>query len=476
MTVKVAVYSPGDCRSAADGPVGCKVQAGRESSCGHGPRVRGEAAARSEGACIGNSDGALAQGGRGDGGRRRQSFDRCTGIGPDADRFAVRWADAGHSEERSDSRWHPLIGPVHAAVGGHQEVRAPYRGAAAGRDAAHRCQGGSTSGTPRSVHCVPPLVVAITVDPVARHVVSLEQEMPSRLDTPAGSASGNQTPPPFVVARIAAPGPVDEEPTALQLVGSGHEIAAKLVMVAGICSADHGRPRVGGGDDAGCTKSRIEVADCLAARAVDAGDGGEFTDSCRYVGLGRPGRPSVGRTDDDGAAENAEPDRDAVGRCGARDSVQAAHVRRNRLGCSRHSPRCGTSAQSSLRRRSIQRCWDMPQTSVDWCHRGNCCVQLNPPLTVLMIVEPAAALPVFPTATQSSAVEHEMPVRSTALSEPVGTSKSCRCWTCRSRTEWRSRLVPTAMHVVSRGQVIAVQLGSTWDGSWCIPVCEIVVL
>jgi len=32
-----------------------------------------------------------------------------------------------------------------------------------------------------------------------------------------------------------------------------------------------------------------------------------------------------------------------------------------------------------------------------------------------MIVDPASLLPLLPTAMQASAVEHEMPVRSTAL-------------------------------------------------------------
>jgi len=38
-----------------------------------------------------------------------------------------------------------------------------------------------------------------------------------------------------------------------------------------------------------------------------------------------------------------------------------------------------------------------------------------PPVVVLMMVEPAPRLPVVPTATQTSAAEQEIPVRSTAL-------------------------------------------------------------
>ena len=46
---------------------------------------------------------------------------------------------------------------------------------------------------------------------------------------------------------------------------------------------------------------------------------------------------------------------------------------------------------------------------------GVCAVQDNPPVVVPMMVDPAPIFPVFPTATQSSAVEHEIPVRSTAF-------------------------------------------------------------
>ena len=42
-------------------------------------------------------------------------------------------------------------------------------------------------------------------------------------------------------------------------------------------------------------------------------------------------------------------------------------------------------------------------------------VHASPPFVVPMIVDPAAVLPLLPTAMQSAAVVHEMPVRSTAL-------------------------------------------------------------
>lgn len=46
-------------------------------------------------------------------------------------------------------------------------------------------------------------------------------------------------------------------------------------------------------------------------------------------------------------------------------------------------------------------------------------VHCTPPVVVLMIVEPAPVLPVLPTATQARALEHEIPVRSTAFGGAV---------------------------------------------------------
>jgi hypothetical protein len=42
-------------------------------------------------------------------------------------------------------------------------------------------------------------------------------------------------------------------------------------------------------------------------------------------------------------------------------------------------------------------------------------VQDSPPVVVPMIVEPVPVFPLFPTAMQSYALEHEMPVKSTAF-------------------------------------------------------------
>jgi len=98
------------------------------------------------------------------------------------------------------------------------------------------------AGLPRSFQSEPPSAVTITWEPVARHVASLEQEMPPRLATPLGTVCGLHVLPPLVVWRIAAPGPPDEEPTAVQWSESAHEIAVKFVTVDGKVSGDHAPP------------------------------------------------------------------------------------------------------------------------------------------------------------------------------------------------------------------------------------------
>lgn len=97
------------------------------------------------------------------------------------------------------------------------------------------------AGAPRSFHFDPPFEVPITWDPVARHVVWDEQEIPSRL-IPDGAAWGVQVLPPFVVLRIAAPGPPEDEPTAVQCIESTQKMAVKLLTVPGNVSDDHTEP------------------------------------------------------------------------------------------------------------------------------------------------------------------------------------------------------------------------------------------
>jgi hypothetical protein len=101
---------------------------------------------------------------------------------------------------------------------------------------------GVPTGSPRSVQVEPPSAVLTTWDPVATHVVSLEQEMPSRLVVETGTVCGVHLPPPFVVFRMAAPGPPDDVPTAVQVSASAQEIPVKLVTVAGNVWADHDAP------------------------------------------------------------------------------------------------------------------------------------------------------------------------------------------------------------------------------------------
>jgi hypothetical protein len=98
------------------------------------------------------------------------------------------------------------------------------------------------AGVPRSFHVVPPSEVLITSDPTATHDVALEHETPSRLTTEGRTVGGCQVAPPFVVLRMAAPGPTEDEPTAVQFDAPTQEIAVKSVTVSGNVSGVHVLP------------------------------------------------------------------------------------------------------------------------------------------------------------------------------------------------------------------------------------------
>ena len=64
---------------------------------------------------------------------------------------------------------------------------------------------------------------------MARHVESLGHAIASSAPAyPFGTGCGVQVCPPFVVARMAAPGPGDAEPMAVQCIGSAQAMAVKL--------------------------------------------------------------------------------------------------------------------------------------------------------------------------------------------------------------------------------------------------------
>ena len=82
----------------------------------------------------------------------------------------------------------------------------------------------------------------------------------------------------------------------------------------------------------------------------------------------------------------------------------------------------------------------------------------SPPFVVPMMVDPAPVLPLFPTAMQSTAVEHEMPVRSTALGGGLWSDHVEPLFDVPTTYGVELRLVPTRDTVVSIGQVTRVEL------------------
>ena len=68
-----------------------------------------------------------------------------------------------------------------------------------------------------------------------------------------------------------------------------------------------------------------------------------------------------------------------------------------------------TAKHSTVLGHETELSWPVPAV-------GSAAVQLTAhPVVVPMMVDPAPMFPLFPTAMQSSAAEHEIPVRSTAL-------------------------------------------------------------
>jgi hypothetical protein len=97
---------------------------------------------------------------------------------------------------------------------------------------------GIPAGLPNDSQVDPPSVVPMISDPEAKQVVSLTHEIPVSEATPVGTDWGVHVVPPFEVEMTAGPGPKEDVPSAVQWRLSGQAIPLKLVMVAGIDSAD----------------------------------------------------------------------------------------------------------------------------------------------------------------------------------------------------------------------------------------------
>ena len=82
-------------------------------------------------------------------------------------------------------------------------------------------------------------------------------------------------------------------------------------------------------------------------------------------------------------------------------------------------------------------------------------VQERPPEIVLMMVEPVPELPLLPTATQSSRVEHEMPLTSTALEGGIWEAHDPPSLLVCITYGVGLNVDPTAIHVAVLGHAIA---------------------
>jgi hypothetical protein len=113
-----------------------------------------------------------------------------------------------------------------------------------------------------------------------------------------------------------------------------------------------------------------------------------------------------------------------------------------------HAPVIGHAAEVS---------WPMPLGEV-------AAAQFDPPSSVVVIVEPDPDVPLLPTATQSLAVEHETPVRSTADPGREAADQVAPLSVDVAPKGVESELVPTAKQRDSDGQTTALN---------CFPVAEL---
>jgi hypothetical protein len=267
------------------------------------------------------------------------------------------------------------------------------------------------AGAPRSFHCEPPLVVPITRDPVPRQVVSVEQEMPSRV-VPDGAVCGTQVPPPLVVLRIAAPGPPAEDPTVVQWVESTHEIPVKLLTVAGNVSDDHTVPpsvetmMLGEAEPKSLTAWQIEPLTHETAVKAPTPDGMVPGVQVRppSVVLTATGLPKM-------------PNPTAVQALVVAHEIPFKPLTWAGMTTDLHAYPALTEVTTELSPAAKQFAVLGHDTAFKRLVPGGgfCVAHDKPPVVVPMMVDPAPRLPLFPTATQSTEVAHEIPVRSTAL-------------------------------------------------------------
>ena len=223
---------------------------------------------------------------------------------------------------------------------------------------------------------------------------------------------GAHVDPPFEVFRITALGPPEEAPTAVQCWASAHETPVKSVTIPGYASDDHVPPpsevAMMLGEDVPKSVTAVQVetvtheTDVMTPTPAGTGSGVQIAPaSVVPMTTGLPKMPKPTAVQSDVVAHEIP----------LRPLTSAG------IDCWLHAYPSLTDARTALTPTAKQSAVLGQETEFKRLvpAGGVCAVQDNPPVVVPMMVEPAPLFPVFPTAMQSSAAEHEIPVRSTAF-------------------------------------------------------------
>jgi hypothetical protein len=273
---------------------------------------------------------------------------------------------------------------------------------------------GVPAGVPSELQIAPPSVVPTVRAPTARQSAVVEHEIPSSAVTPAGTDCVVQVEPPFVVATMAAPGPTDDEPVAMQSRRLAQEIPVKFVTVAGMDSRAHELPP--------SVVPTTLGAPALASKSLTAKQTDSFAHETpvraptfegtgwldqvtpafivlMMTGLEKMPKPTAVQVDGETHEMPVRP----LTLAGMDWLLQ---VRPTLVVCKTVST--PAAKQSAVFGQETELSGPIPGGGVCEDHD-------KPPVVVVMMVEPAPGLPLFPTATQSFALAQEILVTSTEL-------------------------------------------------------------
>ncbi len=267
-------------------------------------------------------------------------------------------------------------------------------------------------GLAKTVHCVPPSVVAMTPDPTAMQSILEVQSMALSTATPFGAVSNTHVVPPSLVRKMVTPKLPEDEATATHTSTLVHEIPVKPPAISGVLSRDQVLPPL-----LVLMMLGLPLKISLTAWHVDEvvheipvsepTPGGVLSVTQCWppsvvrimIGPAKLPNPTAKQSTTDGHEIPVRPlTSEGTGR----------EVQENPWFVDARIESTPTAKQSSEDGHETELIWFVPWGGV-WE------LQEDPEFVVVMIVDPAPRLPLSPTATQSIEFEQEIASRSTAL-------------------------------------------------------------